>query len=161
MKEKFCKFLNKFKEIRKVTDHSFLPQNAIFPSVTSCSTRLLLPKQFKLERHLFIQPAILVSLQWSSDGQTEMQRAIKDRGLVKYMERHICRITHYPATTSLQHLFPPFHRMTEQLRLAGTSESTCPNSCSIRDTQRRGPRNTSRWLLKISEEEAPQPLWMS
>ena len=118
MKEKFCKFLNKFKEIRKVTDHSFLPQNAIFPSVSSCSTRLLLPKQFKLERHLFIQPAILVSLQWSSDGQTEMQRAIKDLGLVKYMERHICRITHYPATTSLQHLFPPFHRMTEQLRLS-------------------------------------------
>ena len=47
---------------------------------------------------------------------------------------------------------------TSWFRLAAPSGSIWFNPCSNRDTQRRMSRPTSRWLLKISREEIPQPL---
>lgn len=38
------------------------------------------------------------------------------------------------------------------------SGAVWPDPHSIRNTQNRVPRSTSRWLLKFSKEETPQPL---
>lgn len=55
------------------------------------------------------------------------------------------------------------HRITDCLRLEGTSGSFWPNSCSSRDTHSRVPRTTSKQFWKISKEEIPQlfSCWIS
>jgi len=50
------------------------------------------------------------------------------------------------------------HRITDWLKLAVISGFTWHNACSNRNTQSRVPSPMSRWFLKISKEETPQPL---
>ena len=47
------------------------------------------------------------------------------------------------------------HRVAEAGR---DLESIWPDPCSSRDTQSRRLGSMSRWLLKVSNEETPQPL---
>lgn len=51
------------------------------------------------------------------------------------------------------------HRILEGLQQTETSGSIQYNRYASRDTQSRVPKPVFRWLLEMSKEETPQPLW--
>jgi len=91
-------------------------------------------------------PRLTLKLQQTMNTQISLSR---HRTKQKYVSHNLVLVT--------------VHRITDWLRLEGTSGSFWYNFCSSRDTQSRVPRTASRQLWKISKEETPQlfSCWIS